>query len=305
MPKRYTIDYYKKHHLSPAQIHEIIHSDTIIDFYPDGTPITVYDLPSDDPDYLPRPDVPIYTPPIILPDDNNINDTIPGEYMKGDVNGDGVVTKEDADLILQYVVGNINLSPAQLAAADVNNDGIVSAADAALIMQGIVDGTFKPSPPDDDNIPPVDDFPPDDDDIPPVDDFPPDDDDIPPVDDFPPDDDDIPPVDNFPPDDFPGVLKGDVDDDGIISANDANLILKYLVGKVTLTPRQLYAADVDNDGKVTALDASAIMQMLPPPEDDPYVPPDVPVTDDKMFGMDKKVVVYGAIALALILILRK
>ena len=53
----------------------------------------------------------------------------------GDVDGDGWVTNDDAQMIAEYVVGNITLTPAQLARADVNGDGIVDVVDAMFIAQ--------------------------------------------------------------------------------------------------------------------------------------------------------------------------
>lgn len=54
---------------------------------------------------------------------------------KGDVNGDGDVNYIDAVLILQSVVGNIDLSISDFAEADVNGDLKITAVDARLIRQ--------------------------------------------------------------------------------------------------------------------------------------------------------------------------
>lgn len=53
----------------------------------------------------------------------------------GDVSDDGNVTAHDASLVLQYVVGLIELSPAQQEVADVTDNGVISALDAAFILQ--------------------------------------------------------------------------------------------------------------------------------------------------------------------------
>ena len=50
----------------------------------------------------------------------------------GDVNGDGVVTQDDATLLDSYNLGNISSIPNELA-ADVNGDGSITTADVALI----------------------------------------------------------------------------------------------------------------------------------------------------------------------------
>ncbi|MFK7803142.1 MAG: trypsin-like serine protease [Anaerolineae bacterium] len=52
----------------------------------------------------------------------------------GDINGDGVITDGDAQIALDYSVGNVALNEAQKAAGDVNGDGEVNAADAAMIL---------------------------------------------------------------------------------------------------------------------------------------------------------------------------
>ena len=53
----------------------------------------------------------------------------------GDVDNDGFVTQEDALLVANHTVGNIQLTPEQLIRADVNGDGIVSSVDALFIAQ--------------------------------------------------------------------------------------------------------------------------------------------------------------------------
>lgn len=65
-----------------------------------------------------------------------------------------------------------------------------------------------------------------------------------------PDIDDIPDLD----------IKGDVDGDGLVSARDATMILKYNIGAVTLDDAALKNADMDGDNKVTARDATAILK---------------------------------------------
>ena len=55
---------------------------------------------------------------------------------------------------------------------------------------------------------------------------------------------------------------GDVDGDGFVTENDAELIAQYVVGLITLTPQQLLRADVTGDGQVTDADALAISQYI-------------------------------------------
>ena len=53
---------------------------------------------------------------------------------------------------------------------------------------------------------------------------------------------------------------GDVSGDGEVSAHDASLILRYIVGKITLSDLQLIAADVSGQSGVTAYDVALILQ---------------------------------------------
>jgi hypothetical protein len=53
----------------------------------------------------------------------------------GDVDGDGWVTNNDAQMIAEYVVDMITLTPEQLNRADVNGDGMVDIVDAMFIAQ--------------------------------------------------------------------------------------------------------------------------------------------------------------------------
>lgn len=55
-------------------------------------------------------------------------------------------------------------------------------------------------------------------------------------------------------------LRGDVDGDGAITANDALAILRSSVGMANLTPVQNKLADVDGDGQITANDALAVLR---------------------------------------------
>lgn len=57
------------------------------------------------------------------------------DYTLGDVNGDGQISKTDADLVNNFYVGNIGLTAKQLKAGDVNKDGKVNSADAVQILK--------------------------------------------------------------------------------------------------------------------------------------------------------------------------
>lgn len=56
------------------------------------------------------------------------------------------------------------------------------------------------------------------------------------------------------------TLRGDANADGKISASDAALILRHVVGLSTITGQGLINADVDGDGYVTAADAALILR---------------------------------------------
>ncbi len=60
----------------------------------------------------------------------------------------------------------------------------------------------------------------------------------------------------------PIMLLGDVDGDCTVTAEDAAMILRYVVRLITLEDMQLLAADANDDGKVTAADAALILRAL-------------------------------------------
>ena len=60
--------------------------------------------------------------------------------LLGDVNGDGLITPEDAMLLLQMYVGLIPWTPRAQLLGDVNQDGLVDTTDAALILRMVVGG---------------------------------------------------------------------------------------------------------------------------------------------------------------------
>lgn len=69
--------------------------------------------------------------------------TLPKGRMRGDVDGDGKFTQNDADLINQYANGKIELTADQLKAGDINKDGEVDTRDATQIVR-IINGKSKP-----------------------------------------------------------------------------------------------------------------------------------------------------------------
>jgi len=58
----------------------------------------------------------------------------------------------------------------------------------------------------------------------------------------------------------PPPKPGDVSNNGKVTAYDAAMVLQYVVGLITLSPKQQQAADVTGDKTVSALDAAWILQ---------------------------------------------
>jgi|GEM_PF-1760944 len=58
----------------------------------------------------------------------------------------------------------------------------------------------------------------------------------------------------------PPLLKGDVNGDGAIRVNDAQIALRIAVNIITPTPQQAQAADVNGDGKVNVQDVILILK---------------------------------------------
>ena len=55
---------------------------------------------------------------------------------------------------------------------------------------------------------------------------------------------------------------GDVNEDGTISVDDSQMILKYGTKLLTLTPREFALADVDGNGEVNTSDSNYILKYL-------------------------------------------
>ena len=61
---------------------------------------------------------------------------------------------------------------------------------------------------------------------------------------------------------FPTILLGDANCDGKITAADASMVLRSLVGLTELTAQGALNADVDGDGEITAEDAALILRYI-------------------------------------------
>ena len=55
-------------------------------------------------------------------------------------------------------------------------------------------------------------------------------------------------------------ITGDVNGDGKVDREDAEMIMGHLSGDAVLDSEQAKRADVDGDGKITYLDAMAVME---------------------------------------------
>jgi transposase-like protein len=60
--------------------------------------------------------------------------TVANEFIRGDVNGDGVVNSADAARVLMIDSGLVTATAEQLNACDINGDGACNAADSSLIL---------------------------------------------------------------------------------------------------------------------------------------------------------------------------
>ncbi|MGM9599440.1 MAG: dockerin type I domain-containing protein [Faecousia sp.] len=58
--------------------------------------------------------------------------------IKGDLNGDNIVSSADAVLLSKYLIGIVELTSEQIIAADLNDDGTVSSADAVLLSKLLI-----------------------------------------------------------------------------------------------------------------------------------------------------------------------
>lgn len=56
------------------------------------------------------------------------------------------------------------------------------------------------------------------------------------------------------------AVYGDVNEDGMINVHDVVLVMRYVLGFESLTPRQKTTADVNGDGRVNVLDVNLLLQ---------------------------------------------
>lgn len=62
--------------------------------------------------------------------------------------------------------------------------------------------------------------------------------------------------------DFTSTKKGDVNDDKLVTLEDAELIAKHIIGQETLTGQALQNADFNGDSEVNVTDILALITML-------------------------------------------
>ena len=63
--------------------------------------------------------------------------TVNEQYLKGDVNGDGIINGKDWNRLYSYINKTATLSADELQRADVNGDGIVNGKDWNRLYQHI------------------------------------------------------------------------------------------------------------------------------------------------------------------------
>lgn len=61
------------------------------------------------------------------------------DYILGDVNGDGIVNSYDANLITEYIMGEISFTEKQFKAADMNKDGEITPSDYVILCNRIAE----------------------------------------------------------------------------------------------------------------------------------------------------------------------
>lgn len=61
------------------------------------------------------------------------------DYILGDVNGDGIVNSYDANLVTEYIMGEISFTEKQFKAADMNKDGEITPSDYVILCNKIAD----------------------------------------------------------------------------------------------------------------------------------------------------------------------
>ena len=57
------------------------------------------------------------------------------DYVVGDINGDGVINKEDLDLLGEFLTGKTSLTDRQMKSADVNRDGEIDTGDTLKLSK--------------------------------------------------------------------------------------------------------------------------------------------------------------------------
>lgn len=73
------------------------------------------------------------------------------------------------------------------------------------------------------------------------------------------------------------VMKGDTNNDGIVSASDARNILLVVVGKNTVSEKEFELYDVDDNGLITSIDSRKVLRMVAELEEKP---PEEPSTEE-------------------------
>ena len=151
------------------------------------------------------------------------------QYIIGDANGDGVIDERDLNAIDDHISGKTPLPEERIPAADIDGDGEVTDKDRDRLDK-FLNG---------DNT-----------------------------------DTDTPIGDDYDPDKPKVMLLGDVNGDNKIDDDDVNDILKHINGIEEIPEERLPAADIDGDGEITKDDAQLLNDYIHgKPVDEPIAQP--------------------------------
>ena len=91
-------------------------------------------------------------PDALLEDDCEVILTVQGEVIdrvviaiaasgvEGDVTGDGVFDDEDITYVMDFILGNVELTEEELSAVDLNHDGVCNVLDLVKLKRMLLEG---------------------------------------------------------------------------------------------------------------------------------------------------------------------
>ena len=75
----------------------------------------------------------------LVPVEQNDNTEKPGDSIRGDLTGDGKVDSMDMYYVIQYILGNTQISDEQKKIIDLNSDNKIDSMDMYLMIQIILE----------------------------------------------------------------------------------------------------------------------------------------------------------------------